>query len=433
MPQDSILFGSIAVALGRVTPEQVAECLRIQEQWAALGVRKLIGQVLREKGYLDEKGIREVLRAQGYKEKRLESKDYARIAMECGFATHEQLTACLAEQKDAYRQGQGMRSLGRFLLDKGYLDAHQHESVMRAVNRVHGRTQTHFGRTSVLYGVKECGVCFEMIDFRADHCDRCGAFFGEVTIKPVCPACKEVQEAGGEYCAKCGANMITGRRGEGPKPVQCHACGGLLAPDQEQCYHCGERRLPSLGERVLVWSRRRGAQIAGDALGRVVLAASLATLVVALIYAKEIAGTIRATVVGPDRARLEAAFERLRMALFYGDGEGVRACLAQGPGGESRETLFRRIVEAPEAMTELEILAVELDDASVAGDAATTYATVQARYKTSGAGGGQGIDELWTAVQTGGLDTVSGGRKLVKRRLTWRWRRAGDRWLMQEK
>ncbi len=429
MPQDSILFGSIAVATGKVTPDQLKECLDLQERWATIGVRKLLGQVLREKGYLSDRDLRGILRAQGYKEQRLESKDFARIAVDCGFANMEQVRDGLARQKEAYKRGEGMRSLGRLLMDQGVLDRRAHETVMRTVNRIHGRTATQFRSTSVLYGVKECGVCFEMIDFQADHCDRCGSFLGAVDIKPACPGCRATQEPGGEYCSKCGANMLTGLQDSHPAQARCHGCGGFLAAGQEHCYRCGRERPLPFARRLAAWALRRGVPLAGNVAGQLLLVAALVALVLGVVWLPAIAREARALVRGEDVVQLESAFEELRSALIYGDEAGARAKLAPGPvAAAGRDALFRAILGASATMTEVEILSVGLDQARIEGDSGVTYAQVEARCAVLQGSAEEAFQDLWSVVQ-GGI--APSGKKIVKRRLTWRWQRSGGRWLLQ--
>lgn len=442
MAQESILFGSLAAAMGKVTPAQVDAALAWQREWAGFGVRKLIGQVLIEKGNLDARGVQEVLQAQSYKVKRLESKDYARIAQECGFATFDQLTTALAQQKDDYRRGHGIRSVGLLLIEQGLLTAEQHESVLRALNRIHGRTEAQFRRATTLYGVKECSACYEMIDFRATTCERCGAYFGEVGIKPRCRACDRTQEVGGEYCTACGANLLTGERVPHAPGTECENCHQPLAQDQPQCYRCGTKRRPPLAARIAQELAGTGRRLAGDLVGRLVLAAGLCALFLAVVYLREIVAGARALAIGADRATLERSFDQLRLALLYGDAAGARGTLAPGfalpaaPTAESptaaRERIFRAVLDLPTSLADVEILEVSLDEQQIDQDQAVTYAQVQVRYTPPAGSGAELLDELWTSVGKEGLEAVAGRRRIIQRRLTWRWQRIDGTWRLTE-
>ncbi len=442
MPQESILFGSIAVALGKVTADQLRRGLELQQEWARIGVRKPIGEILKEQGHLDDRGIREVLHAQAYKEKRLESRDYGRIARECGFVSADRTEEALRAQKEAYRGGHGLVSLGRILLDRGWIESQQHASVMRALNRIHGREGTVASTTSVLYGVKECPGCFEFIDFRAERCDRCNIFLGEVTVRPECPACHQAQEPGGEFCAHCGANLVTGRQPSTRRDTPCGECGALLADGQEQCYRCGTRRPAPPLRRAAGWLVAHAAPIVGSAAGKILLAALLLGLGVALFHLPEIGRAARAVMLGADRTRLDRALSDLCAALVYADDRGVRAVMdpawvvapaaADETAVAARDRLFRAVLHAPSSMEEIVVASAEVEQSRIEGDEAVAYVRVEARIRTSREADPEAaLAELWASVQ--GSTSEGGGRGHVRRRLTWRWGRHGDRWVLREK
>ena len=54
-------FGVIAWSLGMINKEQLNECLRLQQESVD---KPLLGQILLERGYMNERGIEEVLSAQ---------------------------------------------------------------------------------------------------------------------------------------------------------------------------------------------------------------------------------------------------------------------------------------------------------------------------------------------------------------------------------
>jgi serine/threonine-protein kinase len=58
------LFGRLALSLKLVTPQQLNECLALQRERGAKGLRMPLGVALREKGYLTEAQISEILQKQ---------------------------------------------------------------------------------------------------------------------------------------------------------------------------------------------------------------------------------------------------------------------------------------------------------------------------------------------------------------------------------
>ena len=54
-------FGEVAMGLGLITPAQLADALTEQAERRARGEKVLMGQILLERGLLDEEGVKKVL------------------------------------------------------------------------------------------------------------------------------------------------------------------------------------------------------------------------------------------------------------------------------------------------------------------------------------------------------------------------------------
>src|SRR5688500_17968826 len=98
------MFADIAMKNRLLTRAQVDECLKTLEK--SPGSARTIGEVVEKKGFLSSRGVASIARAQNYREVRLDSKLYARIAVKNKFAKVVEVRQCLEAQKKAYLNGE---------------------------------------------------------------------------------------------------------------------------------------------------------------------------------------------------------------------------------------------------------------------------------------------------------------------------------------
>jgi len=131
-----LLFGRIALELGFITREQLAECVTIQN--SMLPPRKRIGEIMMECGYLSAEQLAEVLQVQQqnmsaygrYGEARLQDSVMGRIIVRMGYATEEQVNEALRIQ--ALREERGVFCrLGEIMVEKEFMTVQQVIAVLK--------------------------------------------------------------------------------------------------------------------------------------------------------------------------------------------------------------------------------------------------------------------------------------------------------------
>jgi len=129
------LFGRIALELGFINAEQLAECVRAQ---AETNPRKRLGEIMLEKGYITVEQLSEVLQVQQqsltgdmrYAEEHLFDSVMGRIAINKGYATEEQVNEALRIQATREERGAFCR-LGEILVEKGYMTVQQVIEILK--------------------------------------------------------------------------------------------------------------------------------------------------------------------------------------------------------------------------------------------------------------------------------------------------------------
>jgi signal transduction histidine kinase len=125
--QDEILFGRIAVLMGFLTEEQLADALTVQGGPASF--RRRMGEILVERGHLTENQVDEILRSQQDSFARPHTRLVAhnrgeallgRLAVKRGHLTEEQLNEGLRIQA-LLREGNMNVSLGQILMEQGFV------------------------------------------------------------------------------------------------------------------------------------------------------------------------------------------------------------------------------------------------------------------------------------------------------------------------
>ncbi|MBI5366296.1 MAG: zinc ribbon domain-containing protein [Planctomycetes bacterium] len=443
MPTPSQLFGLIAIQLGYATREQVDAALAAQEQLLARGLSEPVGQILMDKGIVTTKQVEEIVLRQ-YTEGRNHSSDYARVVVENGFATKEQVEQAMEEQRRAYAERGEVTLLGALFLRKGILNTQKHRSVLRALGRLKGRKKDVIRDTRMLYGVSECPVCLELTRFGSESCDGCGAFLGKLELKPLCPRCRTVQDPQSTFCAKCGVNLETGDAPTVKPPERCRFCAGPMAPGQPRCFGCGNFVPAAWPLRIVQAAGRLFAGAVRSTLGFVAVLIIPAALLGVWLYQGQIKSTALSTLKGQPSAELTAALDGLLRAMTYKDYRGIARAAggASGAGGADAEAargteLFSRLLGLAAGAGEVEISSTHVEDAPIAGEEATAYVEIELRVRKAAAGAGAGSGGEGGA-PAGSIDAIaknlermsSGGGDSGKRHLTWYWRRRDGRWTL---
>jgi hypothetical protein len=127
-------FGEIAVRNKLLTRKQVDECLKALEEGDIRA--KTLAEAVEQKGLLSARAVASIARAQNYREVRLESKLYARIALKNRFATMEEVRRALEEQKKAYLKGEPPPDFGELLLPKSKMGKEHDRAVREALRKL---------------------------------------------------------------------------------------------------------------------------------------------------------------------------------------------------------------------------------------------------------------------------------------------------------
>ena len=120
-------FGALAVEKGFVTLDQVIEAISIQARENIEGKgNRLIGEILRELGYLTTSQIYEVLEA------RFEPR-FGEAAVSRGYLTVEQLIKAMSIQVREETMNGRHRLLGEIVAELGFMDADEVKKVLRDI------------------------------------------------------------------------------------------------------------------------------------------------------------------------------------------------------------------------------------------------------------------------------------------------------------
>lgn len=131
------LFCQIALQLKLVNKAQVKEALRMQQEiLRTVNVRKPLGLIFVEKGFIDEVGLHKILETQkeSLAKQNRQSREvrqddlFGKIAIRLGFATEDVLEQCLKYQ-EKIKDTLFMR-IGEILVQKGYMIGKQVQEVL---------------------------------------------------------------------------------------------------------------------------------------------------------------------------------------------------------------------------------------------------------------------------------------------------------------
>lgn len=120
-------FGALAVEKGFVTLDQVIEAISIQARENIEGKgKRLIGEILRELGYITPSQIYEVLEA------RFEPR-FGEAAVSRGYLTVEQLIKAMSVQVREEVMNGRHRLLGEIVAELGFMDDDEVKKVLRDI------------------------------------------------------------------------------------------------------------------------------------------------------------------------------------------------------------------------------------------------------------------------------------------------------------
>jgi len=133
------LFAEIALRNSLLTKKQIDECLKLVDRPGPKGPKGL-AEAVERKGYLTAAQVASVSRAQNYREVRLESKLYGRIAIKNGLATSEDVASCLELQKRAYLEGEPPPDFGQLLEERGCCTAEENRAIREVLRKLDAET-----------------------------------------------------------------------------------------------------------------------------------------------------------------------------------------------------------------------------------------------------------------------------------------------------
>lgn len=165
-PSNPHLIGQIAVEEGLLTPEQLKECLRLQE---ASSPPRPLGDVAVERGFLTKEQAGSLARIQENRFEKIAGDPgrgglFGQLAVRLGFVTPERLHECLRDQAARPGDASSLR-LGQLLLKKGYLTPEQLIEILRRQSKQVAKCP----RCDSLYDVGEKGRGSKFV------CSSCGA------------------------------------------------------------------------------------------------------------------------------------------------------------------------------------------------------------------------------------------------------------------
>jgi hypothetical protein len=254
------MLGRLAISHGFISPEQLQVAVGIQEKLMKAGVRKLLGTVLVEEGFIKNSDLKKLLALQSFQDRHNTDKSLGDLIVENGIAPAAAVEEALRDQKEAFQRDGFSPSLDQILVKKGVINDQQRRAVLRLSRRMSGANAT----SDVLVGVKECPSCVEVIPLQSLQCPKCH-YVLEKAAKAEdvrCVACSTLQTRPGEYCERCGCNVVTGRPQTDPRLVACLSCGNLISGSSPNCSRCGEPRNSSVTRKVMKQTGRHARRMA---------------------------------------------------------------------------------------------------------------------------------------------------------------------------
>ncbi|MFC1588202.1 hypothetical protein ACFL54_07825 [Planctomycetota bacterium] len=128
----SLLFGKIAVKNQMLTEILVDEGLTIQREFEASGVKKTVGEIFLEKGYLSKNEVDAIVAMQSKYLSRCRDVLFGKIAVKNGLVTKEQVVSCLEIQNNSRKHDR----IGEIMVDQGYLSYPDYCAILKAQTRL---------------------------------------------------------------------------------------------------------------------------------------------------------------------------------------------------------------------------------------------------------------------------------------------------------
>jgi hypothetical protein len=362
-----LLFGTVAVKLGFVLPSDVQEAARIQEQTLRLGVKKPLGLILREQGWITEDQERQIVEYQQFRRERTQDKKLGEVAVENGFCTEAQLKDALKLQKEYFTVNNKTYPLGKILQDRGILTEQQVRALVRLQQRLAQPSAPSSGGPKTMVGVRECGNCYEVVPMRAQTCPKCGNHFGTITIAAQCKICRTNQTTAGEYCSKCGAHLVTGAKPRDENLRQCLKCGRFGGAYANECLHCGH-----VWDATMKRERKKSEEKVRRGVGELVRWAITGVVVLiglwALFNFTAIKDWVAGKAVGEEAVAVKNRAESFLKAVQFGDEKGAGSFLA---APKEFDALYKDLFGLERER--YQVAEVKIADVKVTQDRATVY------------------------------------------------------------
>lgn len=160
---EQLLFGRIVERSGLARPEDIAECLDIQEKHPG----RPLGEILVDRGYLTRNQLQQVLDIQAqtfettHKDTQLRLKEslFGQLVLLKRFARSGDVHECLRLQQKLREQGQHV-FLGELLVMKSRMSASQVAEILRAQNKMLLFCEGCFRRVTIsVYSPQETYRC----------------------------------------------------------------------------------------------------------------------------------------------------------------------------------------------------------------------------------------------------------------------------------
>ncbi len=124
------MFGSIAVIGGYINEDQLAECLDDQHSGGTEGSNVRLGELMKQKGLIDDSGIEDVL----FIQKRLNTGLFGEIAIRLNFADIDKIEEALMYQSRERDKGNDPGKLGEILIQYEVINQGQCDIILQEQN-----------------------------------------------------------------------------------------------------------------------------------------------------------------------------------------------------------------------------------------------------------------------------------------------------------
>ncbi|MHC5038097.1 MAG: hypothetical protein ACYTHM_12345 [Planctomycetota bacterium] len=131
-----LLFGKIARKHRFVLPDDLEECLAIQEKLRLIGGEKKLGEVLVDQGYLTADHVTWILGRQGTEIVPEEASLFGDLAVLNGFVRRGAVDKALKTQKKDLKRGSTFLRIGELLVGDGEMTPQEREAILSLQSRL---------------------------------------------------------------------------------------------------------------------------------------------------------------------------------------------------------------------------------------------------------------------------------------------------------